>query len=63
MVIFRVVEKLGLTHKYGNGSLQFTITTIAVIAGSIVFAFVLKKAIEVVGNFLSKKFSKEKSAA
>ena len=63
MVIFRVVEKLGLTHKYGNGPLQFTITTIAVIAGSIVFAFVLKKAIEVVENFLSKKFSKKESVA
>ena len=63
MVIFRVVEKLGLTHRFGKGALQFTITTILVLAGSIVFAFVLKKVIEIVGKQLTKLFSKEKSAA
>ena len=63
MVIFRVVEKLGLTHKFGKGALQYAITTILVLAGSIVFAFVLKKIIEIVGKFLSKKFSKKESVA
>ncbi len=63
MVIFRVVEKLGLTHKFGKGALQYAITTILVLAGSIVFAFVLKKIIEIVGKQLTKLFAKEKSAA
>lgn len=63
MVIFRVVEKLGLTHKFGKGALQYAVTTILVLAGSIVFAFVLKKIIEIVGKFLSKKFSKKESVA
>ncbi len=63
MVIFRVVEKLGLTHKFGNGALQYAITTILVLAGSIMFAFILKKVIEIVGNYISKKFSKKESVA
>lgn len=63
MVIFRVVEKLGLTHKFGKGALQYAITTVLVLAGSIVFAFVLKKIIEIVGKQLTKLFAKEKSAA
>ena len=63
MVVFRVVEKLGLTHKFGKGALQYAITTVLVLAGSIVFAFVLKKIIEIVGKFLSKKFSKKESVA
>ncbi len=63
MVIFRVVEKLGLTHKFGKGALQYAITTILVLVGSIVFAFVLKKIIEIVGKQLTKLFAKEKSAA
>ena len=63
MVIFRLVEKAGLTHKFGNGAKQYAITTIVVLAGSIVFAFVIKKAIEIVGKYLSKLFTKEKSLA
>lgn len=63
MVIYRVVEKLGLVHKFGNGLVQYIVTVVMVLAGSIVFAFVLKKAIEVVGNFLSKKFPKKESVA
>ena len=63
MVIFRLVEKLGLVHKFGNGPVQYAITMVLVLAGSIVFAFVLKKAIEIVGKYLSKLFTKEKSVA
>lgn len=63
MVIYRLVEKLGLVHKFGNGPMQYAITMVLVLAGSIVFAFVLKKVIEIVGRFLSKKFSKKESVA
>ena len=63
MLAFRLVEKFGLNTKFGNGTKQYIITCILVLAISIVFAFVLKKAIEIVEKFLTKKFSKKESVA
>ena len=63
MLIFRMVEKLGLNTKFGNGPLQYVITIIIVLMGSILFAFIVKRVIEVIEGVLLKRFGKKESAA
>ena len=45
MVIFRVVEKLGLNQIIGNGWIQYIITVVIVLFGTILFSVVVKKLI------------------
>ena len=45
MVIFRVVEKLGLNQIIGNGWTQYIITVEIVLFGTILFSVVVKKLI------------------
>lgn len=42
MVIFRVIEKLGINRMIGNGQLQYAVTVVLVLAGSTVFAVVMQ---------------------
>ena len=53
MVIFRVVEKLGLNTMFGNGLLQYVITVVLVLIGATIFAFVMQKLI----SFIEKKIT------
>lgn len=53
MVIFRVVEKLGIHKVIGNGWLQYIFTVIVVIVGTTVFAVVMQKIIELAEKKLS----------
>lgn len=46
MVIFRVIERLGLNRMIGDSWLQYAV--IVVLAGAIVFAVVMQKIIEFV---------------
>lgn len=46
MVIFRIVEKLGINRVLGNGWLQYFVTVALVIVGASVFAVVMGKVIE-----------------
>ncbi len=46
MAVFRVVEKLGLTKAVGAGWLQYFTTVVVVLAGTTVFAVVVKMIIE-----------------
>ena len=46
MVIFRVVEKLGLNQIIGNGWIQYIVTIVIVLLGAILFSVVMKKLIE-----------------
>jgi peptidoglycan/LPS O-acetylase OafA/YrhL len=39
MLIFRVIQKAGLTHMFGGGLLSYAVTFIATAAGAMVFAF------------------------
>ena len=43
MVIFRVIEKLGINRMLGNWWLQYTVTVVNVLAGATVLAIVVKK--------------------
>ena len=45
MVIFRIVEKLGLNRKIGNGWIQYIVTALSVLLGTILFAVVMQKLI------------------
>ena len=47
MVVFRLVEKMGLNRMFGNGWLQYFITVIMVIFGAICFSVVVKKSIDI----------------
>lgn len=52
MVIFRVLEKIGVTAALGNGWLQYIVTVILVLAGASVFAVVMKNIIKCLSNKL-----------
>lgn len=62
MVIFRIIEKVGLTHLFGAGVMSYIATCIGTILGAILFSFIAQKAL----NFLIKKstsiLSKRKTA-
>lgn len=45
MVIFRVIEKLGLNRIIGNGWIQYIVTVVIVLCGTIFFAVVMQKII------------------
>ena len=45
MVIFRVVEKLSLNQIIGNGWIQYIVTVLIVLCGTILFATVMHKLI------------------
>lgn len=50
MFIFRIAEKMGLLYVFGDGWLQFLATTVIVVAGTTMFAVVVKMGIERVGR-------------
>lgn len=52
MVIFRVVEKLGLNQIIGNGWIQYIVTVVIVLLGAILFSVVVKRLI----RLAEKKF-------
>jgi len=60
MVIFRVVEKLGLTTLCGEGVLSYVLSCVFVLAIVIVFAFVAKKVINAIEKFITKKLAERK---
>ena len=43
MVMFRLIEKLGLHQMFGNGWIQYCITVCSVLVGTILFAVVVRK--------------------
>lgn len=46
MIIFRVLEKVGLNKKFGTGWIQYIIITVGVLIGAIIFSFIVKKLID-----------------
>lgn len=47
MVLFRVIERLGLNTRFGNGWLQYLITVVLVLTATIIFSVVMKKIVYV----------------
>ena len=55
MVIFRVVEKLGINRMFGNVWLQYGVTVVTVIAGATLFAILMQKIIGKIAVTMSLK--------
>ncbi len=52
MVLFRVIERLGLNTRFGNGWLQYLITVVLVLVAIVAFSVLMKKAV----NFMTYVF-------
>ena len=50
MVIFRVIERLGLNSMFGTGWVQYVTTVFMVLTGAIIFSVVMQKIIVLIGN-------------
>lgn len=50
MVIFRIVEKVGINRYFKNDLLQYVITVILVIGGSTVLSIIIKKMIQTISK-------------
>ena len=55
MVVFRIIEKLGMTKLFASDLLSYIVTSVGTIAGTIVFALVAKKALEYLTKFTKAK--------
>lgn len=55
MVIFRLVEKVGFNKMVGNGWIQYVITVVIVLVGTVVFAVVVQKVLQMIGKRLVGK--------
>ena len=53
MVMFRLIEKLGIHQMFGNGWIQYCITVCLVLVGTVLFAVVMRRII----NISENKFS------
>lgn len=58
MVLFRVIEKLGLNTVLGNGWGQYLLTVVLVLAATALFAVVAKQAI----RFATEKLTARRTA-
>lgn len=50
MVVFRMLERIGLNVMIGSGWAQYALTVMLVLAGTIVFAVVMGKVLATAGN-------------
>ena len=50
MVLFRVIEKMGLHKAFGDGWVQYAVTVAAVLVGAAVFAVVMQRIFGVIGK-------------
>lgn len=48
MFVFRIMEKLKLTHLTGNEIINYMSTSVATVLGAIIMAFALKKILDLV---------------
>lgn len=59
MVFYRAIERFHLLYIAGNGLLGYVIACLLILAGAILFSFVVQKAI----NFITKKISNQRRQA
>lgn len=55
MVVFRIIEKLGMTKLFASDLLSYIVTAIGTIVGTIVFALAAKKFLEYLTKFIKAK--------
>lgn len=54
MVIFRLIEKMGLVHLFKIDALSYIFVAIGTIVGAIVFSCIARKALEILGDIVKK---------
>ena len=59
MVIFRIVERVGLNKRFGSGWVQYTVTVVIVLVGASVFSTIMQKLIGVLNSKIEKNNSKK----
>lgn len=57
MVIFRVIERLGISTMIGNGWVQYAVTVVIVLVGTVIFSAVMKKILDLLGKKVSRKMA------
>ena len=62
MVLFRVIERLGLNTRFGNGWGQYLITVVLVLAATAVFSVAMKKMIYMAENKIPALFTSKSKA-
>ena len=62
MVLFRVIERLGLNTRFRNGWLQYLITVVLVLATTVIFSVVMKKVIYVAESKIQALYSANSKA-
>ena len=58
MVVFRVIEKVGLNRMIGTGWIQCLITVILVLIGTVIFSAVMQNLIGIAENQINKYMAK-----
>lgn len=53
MVIFRLIEKIGLNKMFGNNWAQYIITVVLTICGAVVFSLIVKKGLNIMDKMIS----------
>ncbi len=59
MVIYRGLEKVGCLHLFSNDLLSYSLTSVLVIAGAIMFSYIMQRALKFVSIFINKKAKRE----
>lgn len=57
MVIFRVVERLGINTAIGNGWVQYAVTVVIVLVGTVIFSVIMKRILNLLGKKASRKIA------
>lgn len=60
MVVFRIIEKLGMTKLFASDSLSYTVTSAGTIVGTIVFSLAAKKFLDCITELIQRKISSKR---
>ena len=52
MVVFRVIEKMGMTKLFASDLLSYLATSVGTVAGTVVFSLLARKALEVISKYM-----------
>ena len=55
MVIFRIVERLGINTIIGSGTVQYAFTVVIVLVGTVIFSVIMQKVLDLLGKKLNKR--------
>lgn len=60
MVVFRALEKIGLTQLFGENLWSYAVASVLTLAGTVTFALVMNRAIAMIGRLVHEKANKQK---